>query len=516
MKVSARKELIVFMKKKSLQQGALVLAVLGLVGVNQYVEAAAPTFGTNTGRASIAIGIGSVTDEESSIAFGHMSRTKKNDNGINPIAIGTSATSDNGSISLGTSASSDVHSLALGENTVAKAKSVALGPKSTADDGSVSIGDEAKSEGSSIAIGSSAQALNGGSSVAIGEGAIAQGAYAVAIGASATSKARDGVALGNFSIASVEAQVAGYNVGTADNRTNTYQGLKDSVASSLLGAVSVGISEADGGNPQYTRQITNVAAGTLDSDAVNVAQLRNVNLKIEGDTTEAGSDVLLDSQALKVVGTNGVTTTASGQTISISLDQATQDKLNNLGDTSAINNAITELKDQDAAIKSELNSTVAELKGRDAALEAHTNEVGAQAAALAGLKAIQFDPKKRSQIMAGVGNYKDKTSVALGLAHYANEDTLLHVGTTVGNHRSMINGGITYKFGKASDRKDIAPKYRGGPISSIYVMQDDMKVLETKYAVQQNELAQLRSQNEAQASEIAELKSLVQSLVNKK
>ncbi len=164
---------------------------------------------------------------------------------------------------------------------------------------------------------------------AVGADASATNANSTAIGYKAKSSVNDGVALGSDSVASVAAGKTGYNVGTANSRTNTYSGLTGAALTSALGAVSVG----DGGTK--TRQITNVAAGTADTDAVNVAQLRNVNLKVAGNTNANGgrNDVLLDNQTLMVKGDGTyITTTANNQTIDVALTDATKKKIDNAAD----------------------------------------------------------------------------------------------------------------------------------------------------------------------------------------
>ena len=183
----------------------------------------------------------------------------------------------------------------------------------------------------------------GTNATAAGVHATAAGNFGTALGADATAtsdkstalgyKAKvtedDGVALGSYSVANTAAGVAGYDVSAADNRANRYTDLTGSVATSTLGAVSVGQSTSVG---TETRQITNLAAGTKDTDAVNVAQLRNVNLKIAGNTNDNNgkNDVLLDSQTLTVKGDGAyVTTKANNQTIDVTLTNDTKDKIDN-------------------------------------------------------------------------------------------------------------------------------------------------------------------------------------------
>ena len=162
----------------------------------------------------------------------------------------------------------------------------------------------------------------GNFATAVGADATAANANSTAIGYKAKSSVDDGVALGANSVASVAAGKAGYNVKTADSRINGYSGLTGAALTSTMGAVSVG----DGGTK--TRQITNVAAGTADSDAVNVAQLRNVNLKVAGNS--GNNDVLLDNQTLTVKGDGSyVTTSVNNQTIDVTLTDATKNKIDN-------------------------------------------------------------------------------------------------------------------------------------------------------------------------------------------
>ena len=162
----------------------------------------------------------------------------------------------------------------------------------------------------------------GNFATAVGADATAANANSTAIGYKAKSSIDDGVALGANSVASVAAGKAGYNVKTADSRTNGYSGLTGAALTSTMGAVSVG----DGGTK--TRQITNVAAGTADTDAVNVAQLRNVNLKVAGNS--GNNDILLDNQTLTVKGDGSyVTTSVNNQTIDVTLTDATKNKIDN-------------------------------------------------------------------------------------------------------------------------------------------------------------------------------------------
>lgn len=133
--------------------------------------------------------------------------------------------------------------------------------------------------------------------------------------------------------------------------------------------------------------------------------------------------------------------------------------------------------------------------------EAH--KAGARAAALAALKPLQYDPLEPTQIMAGIGNYRSETAAAVGIAHYTQEATMFHVGVTLGQHQNMVNAGVTHKFGLSPEEKAIPERYKAGPISSVYVMQDEVSALKqenerTKVAYEQVlvDNANMRAENQ--------------------
>ena len=202
----------------------------------------------------------------------------------------------------------------------------------------------------------------GNFATAVGADATAANANSTAIGYKAKSSVDDGVALGANSVASVGAGKAGYNVKTADSRTNGYSGLTGAALTSTMGAVSVG----DGGTK--TRQITNVAAGTADTDAVNVAQLRNVNLKVAGNS--GNNDVLLDNQTLTVKGDGSyVTTSVNNQTIDVTLTDATKNKIDN-----AANKDLSNITDSGkSVIRDEAQKAVKVVAGKNTTITEGTD-----------------------------------------------------------------------------------------------------------------------------------------------
>ena len=122
-------------------------------------------------------------------------------------------------------------------------------------------------------------------------------------------------------------------------------------------------------------------------------------------------------------------------------------------------------------------------------------------AALAALKPLDFDPLQRSQMMAGVGYYRGKQAVALGLSHYSNEDTLVHAGISyAGSSELMANAGISWRFGSKDDRelrqarKERLPQYAAGPMSSVYVLQDEVARLQAVNAERDSVIARQSEQ----------------------
>ena len=142
---------------------------------------------------------------------------------------------------------------------------------------------------------------------------------------------------------------------------------------------------------------------------------------------------------------------------------------------------------------------------RIGAVESEGRRVAAQSAALAALKPIQYDPLEPNQIMAGIGNYRGETAAAVGLAHYANEDTMLHMGVALGDNNNMVNVGVTHKFGSAAKKAAIPDRYKAGPISSVYVMQDEVTQLRAENAQQKATLTKQQEEIDALKAAVAQL-----------
>ncbi|WP_277301142.1 ESPR-type extended signal peptide-containing protein [Veillonella montpellierensis] len=384
----------------------------------------------------------------------------------------------------------------------------------------------------------------------------------VAIGHNAYVKKEGGIALGSYSIASVDKGIIGYDPLTGKASTET-----SAIWKATKAALSIGSTEDK--NNLITRQITGVAAGTEDTDAVNVAQLKALEKKL----TKGGSNVeVVGDQNTGIVveknpkentstpSTGGTTPSTGGTTPStggttptpadesktvykvkldkkvdvgnISID-GTENKetitigkgdnnviVNNTGLTIAkgpsvtnvginagnkkITNVADATEDSDAVNYKQLKQATQGMNE----MFGEINRVGAHSAALAALQPLDFDPYNRSQIMAGVSTYKGQQAIALGVAHYSNENTLVHAGLSyAGESDLMANVGISYKFGSEEDKKYLHERnkklsqYKDGPISSVYILQDEVK--------------QLLEENNGMRKEIEELKAVIKEIQNK-
>ena len=206
------------------------------------------------------------------------------------------------------------------------------------------------------------------------------------------------------------------------------------------------------GDGTHNNKIVNLAAGTNDTDAVNYKQLK------DSRTTVTSQD-----------GSVTITPTPNGDSMNYDLK---------------VNPPLDPRVDQ-----------LAEEVGR----------VGAQGAALSALKPIQYDPLEPTQIMAGYGNYRGNSAIAMGVAHYKNESTLIHGGISWagGSSHMMANAGVTWKVGNRDSEAAVADRYRKGPISSAYAMQQEMAAMKAQNAGLKGEVSDLKAENEQMKAQIA-------------
>ena len=255
-------------------------------------------------------------------------------------------------------------------------------------------------------------------------------------------KARTGNDLDNSVVYSLNSNLTGIN-----SISNTSTGPK-----MTFGGNSINVTNGDlnmGGN-----KITNLGKGTATTDAATVGQLTKVTSNnhsvVINKTTDANGAPVYD---LAVTGTPGA--------------PAVDPRIDQLGE--------------------------------------EIGRVGAQGAALSALKPIQYDPLEPTQIMAGYGNYRGNSAVALGVAHYKNESTLIHGGVSWagGSSHMMANAGVTWKVGNRDSEAAVADRYRKGPISSAYAMQQEMAAMKAQNAGLKGEVSDLKAENEQMKAQIA-------------
>lgn len=290
---------------------------------------------------------------------------------------------------------------------------------------------------------------------------------AVAIGSEANVTKEGGVALGAGSVASVDKGAAGYDPGTGTNSTDTSSVWKSTQAAVSVGDTSKGI----------TRQITGVAAGTNDTDAVNVAQLKKVKTSIvAAASTEvrAGTNITSvdrtadpgDGHAIYTI--NAKDTVVTGGTATYASNGTGTATLINSDGTTATVTGLQDRYTSSASLSGDtLNFTrndgstysvsgiassqdIKNVTNKVGELGTRVNRVGAGAAALAALHPLDFDPDDKWDFAAGYGNYKDAHAVSVGAFYRPNEDTMFSVGGSFGAGENMVNAGVSVKLGQGN------------------------------------------------------------------
>ena len=263
---------------------------------------------------------------------------------------------DNLALGVGNTATNVQHMTAIGsKNTVSDAKNTVI------------VGDNRTVTGANntVIIGSS----DNGTTTAVHD--------AVALGHNTDVSTEGGVALGSGSKATVVTGAVGYDILTNAPSTDTSATWKSTASAVSVGDVANGV----------TRQITSVAAGTNDTDAVNVAQLKRLH---------------------DMISVNAYNT------------------VNVQGD-------------------------VTNLKKDVSRLDKRVNKAVAGSAALAALHPLDFDPDAKWDFAAGYGHYHNGNAAALGAFYRPNEDVQLSVGSTVGNGETVVNAGLSVKVGAHSN-----------------------------------------------------------------
>lgn len=440
--------------------------------------------------------------------------TKNSSGSDQNVVVGLTNTANGGSVVVGTSSVSDSLGTSIGHGntiigmddqggqrgvavgndlTVKGEEAVAIGTKAEANaDWTIAMGSKAQTEKDmDMAIGYGAKA-SGGWSMAMGVASIAEGSTSTALGYMAKATVDEGVALGSYSVANTEAEKAGYDPSTKSGSTNTTSTWKSTAAAVSVGNTASGI----------TRQITGVAAGTSDTDAVNVAQLKKAvagaadgndtlvsgtdGLSLSGNTLSmtvkdtAGNEVKGSVDLSSIAGSADTrNTVTAGENVKIdetpNADGSSTYKINvkadgkvESGNTSIVTggtvynethpttNGTYISKDKSAgenltALDNQVKTNADSISRMGNSIDKlgnRINRVGAGAAALAALHPQDFDPDDKWDFAAGYGNYKSAHAVAVGAFYRPTEDTMLSVGGSFGGGENMINAGVTFKLGQ--------------------------------------------------------------------
>ena len=278
--------------------------------------------------------------------------------------------------------------------------------------------------------------------------------------------------------------VAGDNL-IVERKANAGTDVDNSVVYSLNKDLK-GIETIKNGNTTITLHnnpttATDPTAVTITGGNINMGGNRIVNVAPAKDGTDAVNLDQLKAARTKVTSNDGTVTIRSTE------DKTTGQMTYDLHVTPGQSPDLTRITNKVDQLGEEI--------GR----------VGAQGAALSALKPIQYDPLEPTQIMAGYGNYRGNSAIAMGVAHYKNESTMMHAGLAWagGSRHMMANAGVTWKVGNRDSEAAVADRYRKGPISSAYAMQQEMAAMKAQNAGLKGEVSDLKAENEQMKAQIA-------------
>ncbi len=438
-----------------------------------------------SGRCSIAAGAFTKAEEDYSIATGYQSKAS----GRWSIATGWKTEA------------SGVLSIATGGQTVASgALALAIGGRESKATGnySMTMGSFNSSTGKeTVTLGNRNSAI-GEKSVAIGNTTRAEGDRALAIGIRSDATEEDSVALGSYAIADRKSGIAGYDPGSGKATDDSGNAWKSTVS-----ALSIGGGETDNGIA--TRQITGLAAGSEDTDAVNVAQLKAARTYLkEGDHIHLDTAINEDK--------------STTYTVNVVTDGKVEKDDPNIVTGGTVWNE-TRPK-QDGHYITVANPAGENLTVLDRELH-NTNErlnkVGAGAAALAALHPQDFNPEDKWDFAAGYGHYRSANAMAIGAFYRPDAKTMFSIGGSFGGGENLINAGVSFKFGKASP-------YAGVSKAALTTVIEEQKTkinsLETQVATQNEKItaqdAQIAAQNQTIANQQTQIEDILRQLAELK
>ena len=291
--------------------------------------------------------------------------------------------------------------------------------------------------------------------------------------ATGPSITKDGINAGNKTISNVATAVNGTDAVNLTQVRNMISGIGGGAHSKVTAGNNIKVAESL--DTATNGKVFNVAL----KDSISVTNVTT--------TDAAGNTTVTNGNGVTITGASSPT--SPGKTVSL-----TTDGLNNGGNQ--IHNVAPGTSANDAATVGQVQATLSGVNSAFNGLDSKINTTGANAAALAGLKPLQYDPLEPTQIMAAYGHYHNKSAVAVGVAHFTDESTMFHAGVTLDDQNNMFNVGVTKKVGSSTAKKGIPERYKGGPISSIYVMSDEITALK-------EENARIKQENEDTKAKLA-------------
>lgn len=428
------------------------------------------------------------------------------------MAVGNwSSATGTGSMALGLgSIASGYAALSLGTGTAKGEGSVTLGASTVAEEalGAIALGPNRVYNYS----GMKSRAPNSGwgmNTVGV-SGATAKGAYTIAIGAFAEADTMESIALGNFAKANRATGVPGY-----DPATNAASKDTSATWKSTTGILSIGgegiVDFIDFKTTPFTRQITGVAAGSEDTDAVNVAQLKKAVEAMKPNS--GGTGVAVDTRNTVKAGENvdvkEAANTDGSSTYTVSVKANGQVDKDNTGVVTggtvyketrvaqdgayvkAANSAGENLMVLDHQVKQNTD-TINTMGNRINRMDARIDRVGAGAAALAALHPQDFDPNDKWDFAAGYGHYRNANAMAIGAFYRPDGRTMFSVGGSMGGGENLVNVGLTLKLGKSSP-------YAGYSKAALTTVIADQKA---QLTAQQQQLNAQQEENKALKTQV--------------
>nr|WP_127135057.1 YadA-like family protein [Veillonella caviae] len=259
-----------------------------------------------------------------------------------------------------------------------------------------------------------------------------------------------------------------------------------------------GLNFVDGQNTKASVGVNGKVTFDVSGDLKHITSISN-----QGSATmNFGSDAITINGGTLNMGGNKITNVAPGTsgTDVVNLNQLKAARTSVTSEDGSVM-----IKPTEDRTTGQINYDLSAHDTRVDALAEEIGKVGSQGAALAALKPIQYDPLEPTQVMAGYGNYRGNSAIALGVAHYKNESTMLHVGMSWagGSSHMMANAGVTWKIGNRDSEAAIADRYRKGPVSSAYALQQEMAAMKAQNAGLKGEVADLKAENEQMKAQIA-------------